>query len=278
MTVTTRLPIYFDFLINDFSRGSMSRHVHLGQWDVTDPGSTMSAIDFSDAQVALDQALVGMASLRDGMDILDVGCGFGGTIERLNTNWPRLRITGLNLDLRQLAICRTLRPSAENALSWTCGDAVSLPLRSQSFDAIFCIEAMPHFASRFAFLDEVARTLRPGGQAIVSDILIHESAANYLGMTPSALWRAFDDGLGPWPSLTDTLDDVLDHATSVGLMATTVVDASASTAPSHRHTVPSIQLKPDDPRLPYLRGANLLRRLHENGLVSYPYLRFKKVG
>ena len=124
MTVTTRLPIYFDFLINDFSRGSMSRHVHLGQWDVTDPGSTMSAIDFSDAQVALDQALVGMASFRDGMDILDVGCGFGGTIERLNTNWPRLRITGLNLDLRQLAICSTLRPSAENALSWTCGDAV----------------------------------------------------------------------------------------------------------------------------------------------------------
>ena len=25
----------------------MSRHVHLGQWDVTDPGSTMSAVSYT---------------------------------------------------------------------------------------------------------------------------------------------------------------------------------------------------------------------------------------
>jgi SAM-dependent methyltransferase len=46
------------------------------------------------------------------------------------------------------------------------GEAGSLPLPSNSFDRVFCINAIHHFTDKFAFLAEAQRVLRPGGRIL----------------------------------------------------------------------------------------------------------------
>ena len=43
-----------------------------------------------------------VAEIRDGMRIIDVGCGFGGTIASLNERFSELELVGVNIDSRQL--------------------------------------------------------------------------------------------------------------------------------------------------------------------------------
>ena len=50
-------------------------------------------------RVTVSRAAAGIA---DGQHILDVGCGFGGTVASLNENFSRVHLLGVNIDERQL--------------------------------------------------------------------------------------------------------------------------------------------------------------------------------
>lgn len=267
------MPDYFDFLIRDFRAGHLTRHVHLGQWDLdADPDGTTT--DFGSAQARLDESILHLAAIEDGMSVVDVGCGFGGTIERIDARVVEGDLVGVNVDGRQLAICAELDGTGHNRLGWVAADAVDLPFRGQSVDRVLCIEAMPHFASRAAFFSEAARLLRPGGRLVVTDILVRPGAAHRVGMSDVQLDATFDQGLGPWPEPVATVSEVLDAAALVGLELLESVNATAETVPSHRYTAPDVVLPPGDTREGYLRGARLLATLHAHDLVVYPYLSF----
>ena len=47
------------------------------------------------------------------------------------------------------------------------GDAVELPFRDGSFDAVCCFAALHLFAEPFAALDHMARVLTPGGRVAI---------------------------------------------------------------------------------------------------------------
>ena len=103
MTMRQAVPPYFDYLIESFRLGKAGRYVHLGHWDAPpamdaqpQPG------EFERAQARLTQVLLGMADLRDGQNVLDVGCGFGGSFELLNRHLRNTSLTGVNIDPRQL--------------------------------------------------------------------------------------------------------------------------------------------------------------------------------
>jgi len=67
-----------------------------------------------------------------------------------------------------MPVCRRRRQIAPSRLHRTGlphlrGRAESLPWRDGSFDRLFCINALHHFADRAAFFAEAVRVLRPGG-------------------------------------------------------------------------------------------------------------------
>ena len=47
------------------------------------------------------------------------------------------------------------------------GDAVELPFRDASFDAVCCFAALHLFAEPFVALDHMARVLTPGGRIAI---------------------------------------------------------------------------------------------------------------
>jgi MPBQ/MSBQ methyltransferase len=265
--VGSLLPPYFDELIAAYRHGATGRSVHLGYWRDGD------AADFAGAQARLDQVLIDLAAIANGQSVLDVGCGFGGTIARINDEYHDMRLTGINIDRRQIEICRTIASTAGNDLTWCIADAGQLPFADASVDRVLCVEAMFHFASRRQFFAEATRVLKPDGILVGTDILISPAARS----APFPIEVILQAGFGPWPDVWGADADhaalFLDHTYAV---AGEVRDISTEVAPSHRYTAPP-NADPGDIRAPApMRASAALRWLHERGWLRYVCFRFEQ--
>jgi MPBQ/MSBQ methyltransferase len=270
--VRAQVPPYFDLLIEGFKAGRTGRHVHLGYWDVAPPPATpCTADEFEAAQARLCDIFLGLADLDDGRSVLDVGCGFGGTLAAVDQRWQDLRLVGLNIDRRQLDICRTLRARRTNSLAFALADACALPYRPASFDRLLCLEAMFHFRSRSAFLAQAARTLRAGGRLALTDILM-KNPGDRAPLDITVLEETLRREYGPWPELWAGFDHILESSRRCGLVLERTFDATAQTLPSYRMTAPDDQ----DTLPPRPAAGSLMRWLHREGYLSYVCLAFTK--
>jgi SAM-dependent methyltransferase len=278
MTAARRVPPYFDYLIEGFRRGETGRYAHLGYWDPAEKGRDAPEDDLESAQRRLDRMLVGAAGLCSGQQVLDVGCGLGGTLESINSQFSRMRLAGVNVDPRQLEICRELVPLNGNRLQWGQADACALPFANAVFDRLLCIEAMFHFPSRRVFFSEAARVLRPGGALIGSDIRV-APAAKDLESPQLRIEATLQDAYGPWPDLWGEEGEPSTLADASGLQRSWVLDATAHTLPSHRFTAPAqTDIHRDSGHDPARRAALMLKWLHAEGLLRYSCFRFDKPG
>jgi SAM-dependent methyltransferase len=168
---------YFDLLLQRLQQGdpafsgAFARHVHWGSWD--DPQRADGSVaDFAAAAERLTERLIDQAAIASGQRILDAGCGFGGTLARLNEGGDALDLTGLNIDPRQLQrAAASVEPSPGNRLTWVVGDACAMPFAAASFERVLAVECIFHFPSRGAFFREAARVLRPGGRLTLCDFV-----------------------------------------------------------------------------------------------------------
>ncbi len=273
MPPAAKVPAYFDYLVETFHQGTAGRFVHLGYWDK--PQERAGAEPFEAAQARLDARLMEMADVRSGQAILDVGCGFGGTLAGLNARMKESWLAGVNVDPRQLAICRTIAPANLNKLEWQEADACKLPFQSASFDRVLCIEAMFHFSSRRAFFKEAARVLKPGGVLVGSDITLLESTRR-VAVPGFCIEAPLQDGYGPWPDFWCDDADHAELAKAAGLREGIISDVTSNTTPSHLFTAPEDANDAHDTGNTALRAALMLRWLHLAGHLRYSLFRFQK--
>jgi MPBQ/MSBQ methyltransferase len=168
-------------------------------------------------------------------------------------------------------ICRSLTARPSNTLSFVLADACAIPCKPGSFDRLLCLEAMFHFASRRAFLQQAADALCHGGRLAFTDILL----ANPAGHAPvdiALLERTMRHEYGPWPDLWTSCGDILALARQSRLVLDRVIDATDQTLPTYRMTAPG-----GDEALPARPSAGtLMRWLHRNGYLSYLGFAFTK--
>jgi len=187
----SRLP-YFTLLLQQLECGepafaeAFGRHVHWGYW--SDPSQSDGSVrDFAAAAEHLCQLVCDAARPKDGGRVLDVGCGFGGTVASLNEKWRDLDLIGLNLDPRQLErAAARVTPREGNRIRWICADACELPVGEQGLeegglDAVLAVECIFHFPSRDRFFAQAARVLRPGGRLALSDFVPAPPMRPFLG-------------------------------------------------------------------------------------------------
>lgn len=276
--MTAAVPPYFDFLIEAFRRGEVGRSVHLGHWNVTegfDPDGPPQKDEFARAQDRLNAYLLEMAALRSRQSVLDVGCGFGGTLYAVNSHHDDMDLAGVNIDPRQLDLCRKIVPRNGNRLRWEEADACKLPFPDASFDRVLCIEAMFHFSSRRAFFSEAARVLKPGGMLVASDIVLTPSGRQLQATDPGVRKDLLPE-YGPWPDFEGRDASHRALAATAGLNVAELLDATRNTLRSHRFTVPGSFDRGEHADNVALRAAAMLRRLHRGGHLQYLYMRLDK--
>jgi len=171
-----RLP-YFDILLERLDQGNAAldqafgRHVHWGYW--AEPRrAKRSPEDFALAAEALSQKVWKAAILKNGMRVLDAGCGFGGTLASLNENFSDMDLVGLNIDPRQIARAKQkVFAQSGNSIRFVEGNACAMPLEAGYFDAVLAVECIFHFPSRREFFAEAHRVLKPGGILSLCDFV-----------------------------------------------------------------------------------------------------------
>ena len=101
---------------------------------------------------------------RDGCVVLDVGCGLGRNARRFAAG--AARYIGLNVDREELAIARRNNP--EPRFEFLPGDAMDMwAIPDAGVDLILLVFVMEHIAVPERLFQEIARTLRPGGGALL---------------------------------------------------------------------------------------------------------------
>src|SRR5262245_24134418 len=144
MSMSEKAP-YFDVLFDKFGKNravedAFGLNVHWGFWQ--DPSKADgSTADFQSAARAMNRRVYGRAQLQNGMRVLDVGCGFGGTLSEINETYSNMELVGLNLDPRQLVRARErVVPRRGNKITFVEGDACALPFPEHRFDAVLAVE------------------------------------------------------------------------------------------------------------------------------------------
>jgi ubiquinone/menaquinone biosynthesis C-methylase UbiE len=100
--------------------------------------------------------------------VLEVSCGHGGGASYIARYLHPSSYVGLDLNPKGIEFCR--RTHKLPGLEFVRGDAVKLPFPDESFDAVVNVEASHGYASFAAFLGEVTRVLRPGGDFLYADL------------------------------------------------------------------------------------------------------------
>jgi SAM-dependent methyltransferase len=104
-----------------------------------------------------------LLGIGPGDGVLDVACGPGNfTREFARVAGPAGLAVGIDASPTMLA--RAVRDTPRGEVAYVRGDAVELPFRDGSFDAVCCFAALHLFADPWVALDHMTRVLTPGGR------------------------------------------------------------------------------------------------------------------
>jgi cyclopropane-fatty-acyl-phospholipid synthase len=118
------------------------------------------------------------AGLVDGMNVLDLGCGWGSLTLYIAEHYPNCKITGLSNSWTQREFIEgEARTSGyDNVTVVTADVAKVLSVASGPFDRIFSIEMFEHMSSYEALLEKVSKWLKPDGRLFVH-VFVHAKFA-----------------------------------------------------------------------------------------------------
>lgn len=92
--------------------------------------------------------------------LLDVGCGTGGTMDRLRSLGE---VWGLDMEPLALELCRE-----RGHTNLTLASATDMPFPDNHFDGIVALDVLEHIEDHVSAAKEIARVLKPGGTLVVT--------------------------------------------------------------------------------------------------------------
>ncbi len=121
------------------------------------------------AQELLTERLAGLLNISRGDNILDVGCGMGGSSLYLAKKYAAI-VTGISLSQKQLAIAReSSKEEKVTHVDFRLEDALSLAsFKNESFEYVWSLESCEQFFDKRQFIAQAYRVLKPGGRLMLA--------------------------------------------------------------------------------------------------------------
>lgn len=135
-------------------------HIHHGLWDGDESASV--------AQCNLTDTLADLAEIGAGDQIVDIGCGMGGSSIRLAKR-RGCDVTGVTLSpvqRRWAAISSTINGVGKRT-RFIADDAETIAFDDNRFDVMWSVECTEHLFDKPEFFRRAARWLRPGGRMAI---------------------------------------------------------------------------------------------------------------
>ncbi|QIR37770.1 methyltransferase domain-containing protein [Tolypothrix sp. PCC 7910] len=139
-------------------------HMHHGYYG---PDGTEKK-DRRQAQIDLIEELLHWAEVKTAENILDVGCGIGGSSLYLAEKFDA-KATGITLSPVQAnrATERAQKLNLSDRSQFLVADAQAMPFADNSFDLVWSLESGEHMPNKIKFMQECYRVLKPGGKLIM---------------------------------------------------------------------------------------------------------------
>jgi tocopherol O-methyltransferase len=124
--------------------------------------------DRREAQIDLIEELLQWADVQQASEILDVGCGIGGSSLYLAARY-RASATGITLSPKQASRATERARAAGLAAStrFLVADALNMPFADNSFDFVWSLESGEHMPDKAKFMQELCRVVKPGGKVLM---------------------------------------------------------------------------------------------------------------
>jgi ubiquinone/menaquinone biosynthesis C-methylase UbiE len=128
--------------------------------------------------------------------IIEVGCGVGAQSEILLRRFPRLHITGIDLNQKQLDAAKKFIggiSSAQGRFECQQMSADALKFEANTFDGAFLCWILEHVPNPAQVLSEVRRVLRPGAEIVVTEVMNSSFFLEPYSPFVWKYWMAFND-------------------------------------------------------------------------------------
>jgi tocopherol O-methyltransferase len=141
-------------VISPYYPSLWGEHLHHGYWIVGDESKEQ-------AQLQLVEHLAQLANIKSCSEILDIGCGMGGSSLYLARNY-NATVTGITISPVQVEMATAAAARERIDAKFLVMDAEAMDFQKQ-FDVLWSVESISHYQHREDFFVSASRLLKPGG-------------------------------------------------------------------------------------------------------------------
>jgi len=240
-------------------------HLHHGYWEDSE--------SVGRAQVQLMERLAEKAKIPNSAEVLDIGCGLGGSAFWLAQQYD-CSVTGLTISPVQakLATKKARNQGLTNQLRFLVRDANFWQPKSGSVDVIWIMESSEHFRNKADFFRRCASALKPGGVlAVCAWLRGEQSTSDREQKLVATVARAM------FSASLDTLSQYAAWMRNVNLTVETAEDITRNIARTWQHGSRLIDRWPlrwlvnfaDEPTRRFVQSFPLMTQAYATGAMAY---------
>lgn len=110
-----------------------------------------------------------LLQVKDGMRILEVGCGGGHFLNMIKRYFPSCEVVGVDIDDNHIKLAREKAGKKGIDVKYMVEDVTALPFEDEYFDLVFSHTVVEHMPFN-VFITEQKRVLKRGGKIVIMKV------------------------------------------------------------------------------------------------------------